>query len=352
MENEVKTVQSPLNPFAQGRREVSENLNEGTVTVEEGRAIAEVKGKLIVAQMCPRDEARAYSAAMIACQRPTLADKATYRFPRGGETISGATIRLMEELARCWGNIEFGIREMSRKDGVSEMQAYAWDLQTNVVNYQNFTVRHIRDTKKGAVKLTTERDIYERTANDGGRRLRSCLMRILPADLLDAALTQCRKTMAGQSQKPLKDSARECVAYFASKGVNADMLTRHLGKPIADINADDLVDLREIANAIRNGDGKISDYFVSVLPDEVSQPALAKTDAPKQPTTPPKSKDEESQAEPPKAAVKPQKRPARAKAAKQPETQPAPEENAPDMPPAPPMEAPEGVDFSDDDDIF
>ena len=42
-----------------------------------------------------------------------------HAFPRAGETVSGPSIRLAEMLAAVWGNIEYGIRELSRKEGAS-----------------------------------------------------------------------------------------------------------------------------------------------------------------------------------------------------------------------------------------
>ena len=122
-----------------------ENINQGTVAIEASRAIAEAQGKLVIAKRFPRNEVEAYAKAMEACQRPSMAMKAFYSFPRGGQTVEGPTIRFAEELARCWGNIDYGIKELSQDDGKSEMQAYAWDLETNAQSVQNFTNPHKRE---------------------------------------------------------------------------------------------------------------------------------------------------------------------------------------------------------------
>ena len=140
------------NPFA---RHLPDHLNAGAVAIESERAIAEAQGKLVIAKRYPRDQARAFTAIMDACKRPGLAEEACYSFPRGGQTVSGPSIRLAEMLAANWGNIDYGIRELSRKEGVSEMEAYCWDLETNTMSSQKFTVRHIRDTRGGGVKLTS-----------------------------------------------------------------------------------------------------------------------------------------------------------------------------------------------------
>lgn len=113
--------QNEPNPFAVSN---PRNINEGTVTIESSRAVAEAQGKLIIAKRFPRSETEAYTKVIAACKRRSLAEKAMYSYPRSGSTISGPPIRLAEELARCWGNIDFGIKELSQKDGESEMQAY------------------------------------------------------------------------------------------------------------------------------------------------------------------------------------------------------------------------------------
>jgi hypothetical protein len=161
---------------------------------------------------------------MQACRRSGLAEDAFWSFPRGRETITGSSIHLARELARVWGNIEYNIRELSRKEGVSEMQAFAWDLQTNTLVTQNFTVRHWRDTKNGGYALTDERDIYELTANQGARRLRSCIFGVLPSDLVRAAEEECKRTLAGSNEEPIKDRVRKMVAGFSKLGVTAAMI--------------------------------------------------------------------------------------------------------------------------------
>ncbi|MEG7697727.1 hypothetical protein U2181_15285, partial [Listeria monocytogenes] len=91
-------------------------------------------------------------------------------------------IRLAEVIARAMGNLEFGVKELARSQSVSEMQAFSWDLETNTRSSQNFQVRHERHTKQGVKPLTDPRDIYEATANEGGRRLRARLLAIIPPD--------------------------------------------------------------------------------------------------------------------------------------------------------------------------
>src|SRR5690606_30100368 len=149
-----------------------ERIGQGTA-VEQSRAAAEVQAAVVVAQQCPRNVPAAIAEMEQVCTQRTMAERAFYSFPRSGSTVSGPTVHLARELARCWGNVQYGLIEMRRDDayGESEMQAYAWDVQKNNRVSNTFIVPHRRDTRNGTQKLTDMRDIYENNANQGARRV-------------------------------------------------------------------------------------------------------------------------------------------------------------------------------------
>lgn len=267
MENEVilsRTESTEKNPM--GNKSLTQiadfsSINQGTIAIEASRAIAEAQGKLVIAKRFPRDEVQSYAKAMEACQRPTMAAKAFYSFPRGGQTVEGPTIRFAEELARCWGNIDYGIKELSQDDGKSEMQAYAWDLETNAQSVQNFTNPHQREQGKKMVTLTSQRDIYENNANMATRRLRSRILAILPAWFVEDAIAECKKTLAGQNDTPLIDRVKKMVVQFAKLGVTQEMIEKRLKRKIDTMTSDDFVEYVGIYNAIKGGESKIADWF-------------------------------------------------------------------------------------------
>ena len=238
-----------------------ENINQGTVAIEASRAIAEAQGKLVIAKRFPRDEVQAYNRVAQACQRKGIAEKAFYSYNRGGGTVSGPTIRFAEELARCWGNIDYGIKELSQDEGKSEMQAYAWDLETNAQSVQNFTNPHIREVGGKAKILTSQRDIYEINANMGARRLRSRILAILPTDLVDMAINECKKTLAGNNDEPLIDRVKKMVVAFGKLGVTQEQIEKRLGRKVDTMTIDDFTDYIGIYNAIKQGESKIAEWF-------------------------------------------------------------------------------------------
>jgi hypothetical protein len=238
-----------------------DNINQGTVAIEASRAIAEAQGKLVIAKRFPRDEVQAYNRVAQACQRKGIAEKAFYSYNRGGGTVSGPTIRFAEELARCWGNIDYGIKELSQDEGKSEMQAYAWDLETNAQSVQNFTNPHIREVGGKAKILTSQRDIYEINANMGARRLRSRILAILPTDLVDMAIAECKKTLAGNNDEPLIDRVKKMIVAFGKIGVTQEQIEKRLGRKVDTMTIDDFTDYIGIYNAIKQGESKIAEWF-------------------------------------------------------------------------------------------
>lgn len=254
------TVQVAPPNFPQGVANF-DNINQGTVAVESSRAIAEAQGKLVIAKRFPRNEIDAFAKVMTACQRKSLAEKAFYSYPRGGETVQGPTIRFAEELARCWGNLDYGIKELSQGNGNSEMQAYCWDLETNTMSIQNFTNPHRKEVKGNIKELTSLRDIYENNANMAARRLRARILAVLPSDLVDEAIKECRKTLTGNNETPLIDRVKSMTVAFGKIGVTQEMIEGRLKRKIETMTAEDFADYIGIYNSLKENNSKISDWF-------------------------------------------------------------------------------------------
>ena len=131
---------------------------------QESKALSEIKGKMYLARQFPRDPDWSLQNVLRECERPELAESAQYEFPKGESVVKGPSIRLVEVLARHWGNIDSGVNEIEANDGSTMIKAYAWDLESNVSDEKTFSVKHERTTKRGSYKLTDERDIYEMVA--------------------------------------------------------------------------------------------------------------------------------------------------------------------------------------------
>jgi hypothetical protein len=251
----------PSNEFQiVGREEENESSDHqggAALDVATSRAASEVQSAMIIAKRFPRDENKAFSRIIQSCKRKSLADAAIYSFPRGGTTVEGPSIRLAEEMARQWGNVDFGIIELEQRPGESTCMSYAWDLETNTRQTKVFTVSHVRISGHGPSKKKTlledPRDIYEMVANQGARRLRACILGIIPGDICEAAVEECNKTMAGPDSTPLIDRARAMVSAFSDFGVTIGMIEKRLAHKIDAISEAELQTLRKVYKSIKDG---------------------------------------------------------------------------------------------------
>ncbi len=244
-----------LSSEAQGRN------NSVMAESQSSRQIAEVQAAMVMAKRFPRDELQAIEKIKNACKRVSLAEQATYSYPRGGQRVEGPSIRLAETLARYWGNIDYGMVELERGDGYTLMMAYCVDLETNTRATKVFKVDHVREKKSGNVKLTDPRDVYEIGANMGARRMRSCIMAVIPGDVQDLAVEESNRTLSGNNSAPIRERIEKMVNAFGNFEVTKQMIETHLGYAISAIDERTLVKLGKIYNSIKDGMGKVEDFF-------------------------------------------------------------------------------------------
>lgn len=235
-------------------------IDRSMIDVQSSRAVAEVQGAMAIAKRFPRDENAAFDKIMKACSRKSLAEVAIYEYPRGGQKVSGPSIRLAEAIAQSWGNIATGVIELERKEGESLALAYCVDLETNYRKDVTFAVPHIVDTKQGPKHLTETRDVYEIVMNMGSRRLRNCIMAVIPGDIFEAAEAECMKTLTSDKQ-PISDQIREAISAFSPFGVTAEMLGAKFGCKVEALSPQQIAKLRTIHQSIRDGVGTPKDFF-------------------------------------------------------------------------------------------
>lgn len=231
---------------------------------QESKELSEIKGKMFLARQFPRDPEMSLQNVLRECGRKDLAEAAQYEFPRGDSVVKGPSIRLVEVLARHWGNIMSGITEVDVQGDTTTIKCFAWDLETNASDEKTFSVKHERSTKKGSYKLTDERDIYEMVANKGARRKRACLLAVMPGWYVDAALEECDKTLSDsltKSGESLEEIIEKTVNAFAGFGITPEQISTKLNKEIDKLSNNDIVKLRHLYSAIKDGFVKATDAF-------------------------------------------------------------------------------------------
>lgn len=236
---------------------INRSANTGMAAVEETAEIAAVQAKMILARQFPRDREFALARILDECRSKELAERAVYEFPRGDSVVRGASIRLVECVARNWGNVVSGIKEIASDSQKATVKAYCWDLETNFYDEKVFDVPYVRNTKKGSYPLKDERDKYEVVANMATRRKRACMQAVIPQYIIDEAMKECQAVL---EQNTVKDGDIETVKTKMLAGFKqlADWICeedveRVCAKPFATLGAKDIVKLRSLYNAIKDG---------------------------------------------------------------------------------------------------
>jgi hypothetical protein len=253
-----KPSMNELQPRAAGRATAGEIATQS-------RELAEIQTKYLMARKFPRDEAAARAKIAKAFTNLRLAEVASYEYARGGSSISGLSIEAAQSTATLWGNCDFGWAEVARtigEDGIrlSEIRAYATDLETGTTRSLQFVVRHWRDTRQGGYALTDERDVYELCANMAQRRVRACILAILPRDLRDDVDDQAASTLASNVDRSPEAMAK-LLDSFARLGVTRDAIEEKIGRKFTAITNAQIIMLKRIGVSIRDGIAPPSEYF-------------------------------------------------------------------------------------------
>jgi hypothetical protein len=234
----------------------------------QSREVAHVLASVMMAKQFPRDETSALTKIKRACNRPALAAVSAYSYKRGNQNVTGPSIRIAEAVAQAWGNVEFGWDEIERSFdakkgcGISKVRAYARDLETNTFVPRTFDVPHWRDTRDGGYAIKEERDIYELCANMAARRVRACILAVIPGDVIDEAMRWCDDALSKQSNgKPLADRVRDMLIAFSEVGVTKEMIEARIQHNATAITEPELRQLGKVFTGIRDGMTTVAESF-------------------------------------------------------------------------------------------
>lgn len=352
-------------PFS--RMMATQGMNTGAIAIEQERAIAEAQGQLILAKRFPRSITGSMSEFLDTCKSPEFAATAFYTVPNRG---SGPSIRFAEEAARCYGNFQYGHRELSRTEGKSEVEVYAWDMQNNNYSKRQITVMHFVDTKYGPKPCRDQADIDNLIANKASKQMRGRILALLPKHLVAAGQEACKRTLlAVKEGQPIEKSLAERLqmmlqAFTKRFGVSQAHLEKYLKHPLDHTTLDELADLQGIFAALKDGNAQVGEYF-SMGDDQASEGADTAATIAKQAKDAAAAKDAApaAQAAKPARAAKstgsksgesaskqvqdqPEKTAEKAQEAEQQQTTQQPEQQQQDEPP---QDNPGGPDAGDDD---
>lgn len=236
------------------------------VDVESQRAIQEVQAAMVIAKKFPRNQVEAMDRILQAFTRPTLAEGAMYSYSKGGSDVTGPSIRSAEAIAQMWGNMQFGIRELEQRRGESTVEAFAWDIESNTRQVKVFQVPHVRHTRSGSYDLKDPREIYELVANQGARRLRACVLGVIPGDVVEAAMRQAEVTLTTHADTS-PEAVKRMLEAFKEFGVTSGMIEKRIQRRLQSITPALIVQMKKIYSSLRDGMSAPSDWFDMEIKD-------------------------------------------------------------------------------------
>lgn len=229
---------------------------EAVSEVEVGDALATISKAEIDIQIAT---AKKYPRSIQAFQRDIMtlatADTETarsmfYVVPRDGKTIEGASVRLAEAAASCWGNAHFGARVIAIDAQFVTAQAVAWDMEKN---YRVGIEVKRRITDRRGQRYSN--DMIITTSNAAlAIAFRNAVFKVVPAALTKKAYNQAKQVSLGKelTMEQRRKRALDSMIKIGAKAQDIFRLLKRRGEE--DLTVDDLINLNGIYTAIQDGD--------------------------------------------------------------------------------------------------
>lgn len=242
-------------------------------------AKAMVEAKFVIALKNPRSIAQSRNNILEACKRRGFAEAARYAKPvGGGKTIDGFSIRFAETAIQAMKNIDIQEVVTFEDDDRRTVKITVTDLEANISYGKDVTVtktverRQLKAGQKARSERTnsygektflvdaTEDEVAIKIAAQASKIIRNCGLRLVPADILEEAEQAILETIQNGGEDPKAATKKVCDAFSTINITPAD-IEKYLRHPIATISPKELVDLRAIYRAIKDGEANWSDYL-------------------------------------------------------------------------------------------
>ena len=222
--------------------------------------------RLSTARAFPRSVARfkAEAKSLLAEDLET-ARAAEYAKPVGGGMVRGASVRLAELAAMCWGNLEVEVSSVEVGEKQVTVRAIAWDLQRN---YRQEAVAVTTIVDKGGRRY---KDSMVETAilATASKAKRNAILSVIPRAFINDLLGHARAVARGE-EKPLEQLRQESLDYFArAYRVQVEQVCAMLGVAgPEDITEEQIDTLRAIANSLKSGEATPEEFFPPPAPQD------------------------------------------------------------------------------------
>lgn len=256
-----------------GAQETTTALVETASTAIAAKSKAMVEARYIMAMQRPRNWDQVRQDLMAECKRPTFAhNKSAYYRKPIGKGVEGLGIRFVEVALRCMKNVLVETT-MTFEDETKEIHCVSvTDLESNLTYPLDVRVSktverakpmddgsYISVRKNSYDKLTytvpaNDDDLLNKRAALISKAIRTLGLRIIPGDLQDEAEEIIKSVRMDEAARDPGAERKRIADAFADIGVKAADLTAYLGHTLDTCSPTELVDLRGIYGAIKDGE--------------------------------------------------------------------------------------------------
>jgi hypothetical protein len=242
----------------------------------------------------PRNWMNVRAQILAACERPVFAEKAEYQKPMGGSKISGPSIRFAETVIQAAGNIKTSATVIYDDENIRKVHVQVIDLENNISYGKEITLQKTverKQLKQGQEPISTrlnsygqmvyivpatEDELLVKQAAQESKIIRTCGLRMIPQDIVEEAMEVARNTRKKNIDP--KAETNKILDAFAKMGVKPSDIASYLKKPIEQIVAADIDDLRQIYTALKDGDARWADFLedAEIVDGNVKEDANAK----------------------------------------------------------------------------
>lgn len=272
---------------------------ESAATAVASQAKAMVEARYTIAMHRPRNWDQVRQDLLRECRRPTFANnKSTYYRKPIGAGVEGLGIRFVEVALRCMTNVLIETT-MIFEDAHKEVHRVSvTDLEANVTYPLDVkvskTVERSKPSDDGSyfsMRINSyNKPVYTVPANDDdllnkraaliSKAMRTLGLRIIPGDLCDEAEVIIKAVRMDEAARDPAAERKSIVDAFGGIGVKAHQLTEYLGHDIDACSPAQLVDLRGLFGAIKDGEAT----WATVMENRAENPSGGGGGAVKTPT--------------------------------------------------------------------
>jgi hypothetical protein len=224
---------------------------------------AEVDVQISTAKKYPRELSRVLKQIeSLATLDTETAEDCFYALRRGNgddaKVIEGLSVRFAEIMANAWGNVRIATRIIGNDGKMVTAQGVCHDLESNVATSVEV---HRRITDRNG--RTFSDDMVVVTGNAASAiAYRNAVLKVIPKAITKSIVENVKQVALGKALD-LETSRANCFANFKKIGVSEVQLCEYLEvKTVQDINKEELLTLKGLWNAIKEGQTTVKETFI------------------------------------------------------------------------------------------